>query len=75
MLRLHAVSIADRFLDLGGDSLKAGRIVARVHAKFAVQVPLRTLLDSATVEEMAASVTSALVDQIDSEQHGRLKGD
>lgn len=63
VLGLHAVSIVDRFLDLGGDSLKAGRIVARVRAAFAVHVSLRTLLESASVEEMAASVTSALLDQ------------
>jgi len=67
VLGLHAVSLTDRFLDLGGDSLKAGRIVASIHSSFGVQVPIRTLLESATVEDMAASIGAAMLDQIDNE--------
>lgn len=67
VLGLHAVSVTDRFLDLGGDSLKAGRIITQVNSAFGVQVPLRTLLESATVEQMASSITSAMMDQIESE--------
>jgi amino acid adenylation domain-containing protein len=71
VLGLHAVSMTDRFLDLGGDSLKAGRIVARIRSAFGVQVPLRTLLEAATVADMAVSVTSAMLDRIDSEPDKR----
>jgi len=67
VLGLHAVSITDRFLDLGGDSLKAGRIVARVNSAFGVQVQFQALLEAATVAEMAIAVTSAVLDQVDSE--------
>jgi acyl carrier protein len=73
VLGLDAVSVTDRFLDLGGDSLKAGRIVAQVNSAFGIQVPIRTLLEAATVEDMALSVTSAMLDQIDDETDGRAE--
>jgi acyl carrier protein len=64
VLGLSAVSMTDRFLDLGGDSLKAGRIAAHVNSAFCVQVSIRTLLEAATVQDMAVSVTSAMPVQI-----------
>jgi acyl-coenzyme A synthetase/AMP-(fatty) acid ligase/acyl carrier protein len=75
VLGLDAVGITDRFLDLGGDSLQAGRIVARVNSAFGVHVQLRALLDTATVAEMAVSVTCAILDQIDTEPRKPPEGD
>lgn len=67
VLGLKAVGVTDRFLDLGGDSLKAGRIVARINSVFGVQVPIRTLLEAATIEDMTRSLNSALLEQIECE--------
>jgi amino acid adenylation domain-containing protein len=54
------VAIDADFLDLGGNSLLAVRIGARVLAEFEVAVPLSALLEAATVERMALLVTEQL---------------
>ena len=47
----------DNFLDLGGHSLAAARIVTRVIDKFRLELPLQVLFDSPTVEKMAAVIS------------------
>ena len=56
MLDLEEVGIDDQFLELGGDSLAAMRIAARVTEVARVEVPMSALLATATVAEMAAVV-------------------
>src|SRR6185503_10023850 len=59
VLGLDTIGVGDVFLDLGGDSLQAGRIVARISDACGARLPLHTLLQAATVEAMAISVTQA----------------
>jgi amino acid adenylation domain-containing protein len=56
VLELGEIGMHDRFLELGGDSLKAIRIVSRVIAHFQVDIPLTALFDSPTVGDMALAV-------------------
>ena len=58
VLELDEIGIHDNFLDLGGNSLAATRIVSRVIAKFQIEIPLRTLFQSPTVAEMAAVISA-----------------
>ena len=60
VLGLEAVGVNDRFLDLGGSSLAAMRIGARVRSVFAVEVAVSTLLAAATVADMTLAVLGAL---------------
>lgn len=53
VLDLEQVGIEDDFLELGGNSLLATQIVARVRAIFQVEIPLRELLGASTVVRMA----------------------
>ncbi len=62
VLDLDTIGVNDRFVDLGGSSIGAGRICAWVHATFGHQIPVAVLLDSATVADMAVQVTAALAD-------------
>ena len=57
VLGIDRVGIHDNFLDLGGHSLAATRIVTRVIDKFHLELPLQALFDSPTVEKMAAAIT------------------
>ncbi len=61
VLDLEEVGIDDQFLELGGDSLAAMRIAARVMEVARVEVPMSTLLEAATVAEMATVVREQLL--------------
>ncbi|MFC1716326.1 AMP-binding protein [Candidatus Poribacteria bacterium] len=56
VLGLEQVGVEDSFFDLGGHSLLATRIVSRTIKEFQVDVPLRSILQSSTVADMAAIV-------------------
>ncbi|HEX5216627.1 MAG TPA: non-ribosomal peptide synthetase [Vicinamibacterales bacterium] len=53
VLGLDRLGIHDNLFELGGDSLMATRIVARVKTAFQVDLPLRALFDSPTVAQTA----------------------
>jgi amino acid adenylation domain-containing protein len=55
-LGLEQVGVNDQFLDLGGHSLHATQIVSRIRETFQVDIPLQSLLDAATVADMAALI-------------------
>jgi acyl carrier protein len=52
-LELERVGVHDNFFDLGGHSLTATRIIARVVKTFTLELPIRALFDCPTVAEMA----------------------
>jgi len=56
VLRLGKVGIHDNFLDIGGDSLAAAQIIARVITSFQLELPLRALLQSPTIAQMTAVI-------------------
>jgi thioesterase domain-containing protein/acyl carrier protein len=60
VLGRDTVGFHDHFFDLGGESLQAMRITARIRKVFAVDVELRWFLDAPTVAEMAQVVGERL---------------
>ena len=56
LLKVDKVGIHDNFFDLGGHSLLATQIVSRIRSTLSVEVPLRCLFESPTVEQMAAAI-------------------
>lgn len=53
VLGIQPISIQEEFFDLGGNSLLAVRLVARIQQAFGKNVPLSALFQYGTVEEMA----------------------
>jgi acyl carrier protein len=65
VLAVDAVGINDRFLDLGGDSLRATQILARVIDQFGVEIEHRVLLLTPTIAAMALAILQQQVGQLD----------
>ncbi|MGD8909357.1 MAG: LLM class flavin-dependent oxidoreductase, partial [Chromatiales bacterium] len=54
VLLVQQIGMQDNFFDLGGHSLTAAQLIARLRATFGVELPLRTLFEASTVEQVAA---------------------
>jgi acyl-coenzyme A synthetase/AMP-(fatty) acid ligase/acyl carrier protein len=72
VLDLDEIGVHDMFLELGGDSLKATRIVSRVIRYFHVEIPLSALLQSPTVGDMALVVFKYQAAKVGEHQVGGL---
>ena len=59
VLGIEQVGIDDRFLYLGGDSLKAMEIVSRVTELFGAQIPMSMMLGPVTIADMANAIAAA----------------
>ena len=57
ILGLDKVGVEDNFFEIGGHSLLATRIISRCRQRFQVDVPLKLLFDSPTIETLALLIT------------------
>uniref|UniRef100_UPI0013D50505 non-ribosomal peptide synthetase n=1 Tax=Myxococcus vastator TaxID=2709664 RepID=UPI0013D50505 len=60
VLRLESVGLHDNFFEVGGHSLLAMQLVARVREAFRVDLPLRDVFESATVAALAERISRAV---------------
>ncbi|MBR0775195.1 amino acid adenylation domain-containing protein [Bradyrhizobium diazoefficiens] len=60
LLKVESLGITDNFFDLGGHSLLAGQAMARVARALGVSLPINTIFDAPTVEELARRVDEAM---------------
>ncbi|HEX6290617.1 MAG TPA: condensation domain-containing protein, partial [Herpetosiphonaceae bacterium] len=59
VLRLPRVGVRDNFFALGGHSLLATQVISRVRAAFQLEIPVRSLFDAPTIEELARRIADA----------------
>ncbi len=59
VLDLDEVGVFDHFLELGGDSLRAARVLSRVRDMFGVSVALRSFFETPTVAGLAIAINEA----------------
>jgi acyl carrier protein len=55
-LRLERVGVENKFFDLGGHSLVALQIIARVRSTFRVELTIRHIFEAPTVAQLAAEI-------------------
>ena len=60
VLKKDTIGVTDNFLALGGHSLLAIRLLGKISKTFGVRLPLRSLFESPTVEQIAAAVDTAV---------------
>jgi amino acid adenylation domain-containing protein len=72
VLGVPGIGILDRFLDLGGNSLKAMQIITRMQNALDHVLPLESLFNMATVSEQAAAIEKYLVATSNGEQSTAL---
>jgi acyl carrier protein len=72
VLKLKQIGIHDNFLELGGHSLHATRILTRVIKTFRVELSIRALLETPTVAQMAKVIVEHLAAQADPATLARL---
>jgi acyl carrier protein len=56
LLGVAQVGLHDSFLELGGDSLLATRLMARLREQWDLDLPLRLIFEASTVAELAAAL-------------------
>jgi thioesterase domain-containing protein/acyl carrier protein len=68
LLGISQVGVRDDFFDLGGHSLIAVRLFARIRKLFSVDFPVSVLFDAPTIEAVAALIRAARPDDGSDEQ-------
>jgi amino acid adenylation domain-containing protein len=56
LLNTREIGVHDNFFLLGGNSFLGIQVIARVHEKFGVKVPLRSLFEGPTIAELAGQI-------------------
>nr|AJY78093.1 polyketide synthase [Myxococcus virescens] len=63
-LGLRGIGVYDRFVDLGGHSLIAIRVLAELKNHFGVDLPLGAIFRAPTIAELAEAIEQALLDEV-----------
>ncbi len=64
ILGVEAIGLGDDFFEMGGHSLAAARVMARIRLIFGVELPIRALFENPTLAALARRVSVALRDSI-----------
>ncbi|TYO64150.1 amino acid adenylation domain-containing protein [Bradyrhizobium hipponense] len=68
LLGLEQVGVDDDFFRLGGHSLMATRIIARVYSELGLRVPVRSLFSAPTVRQFASTIVEQIAERIKAAQ-------
>jgi acyl carrier protein len=72
VLGVQRVGVRDDFFDLGGHSMLAIQVVSRVRELYLIDLQLRSLFESPTVEGLAREIAGVLLNQTGGGEAGRF---
>jgi amino acid adenylation domain-containing protein len=72
VLRVPGIGVLDRFLDLGGNSLKAMQVITRLQNALEHVLPLESFFNMASVREQAATIEQYLASTTNADEHTAL---
>ena len=75
VLEIDQVGIQDKFLELGGNSLQATRIISKVLNTFKVKLSLQSLFAAPTIAEMAGLIIQNQAKKVDQNELDRMLAD
>jgi amino acid adenylation domain-containing protein len=75
VLKIEVIGIHDKFLELGGDSLQAIRIVSKVLNKYKVKLSLQSLFSAPTISNMAGLIIQNQAKMLDQNEFDRILDD
>ncbi|MFN8596438.1 MAG: amino acid adenylation domain-containing protein, partial [Anaerolineae bacterium] len=64
LLKVERVSIDANFFELGGHSLLATQLVSRLRTEFEVEVPVRSVFEAPTIEQLAVVIAQHQAEQV-----------
>ena len=73
VLRVDGIGVQNSFLDLGGHSLQAMKLIARISEVLKVDVSVVEVLQSLTIEKMVQIVTLKKSTHVEPEVHGEFE--
>ena len=59
VLDLERVGVYSNFFEIGGHSLRATRVISRIHKTFGIELPLRSLFEFSTVAALSEKIDAA----------------
>jgi acyl carrier protein len=65
LLNLEQVSVHDNFFMLGGHSLLGTQLISQIRGTFGVELALRTLFESPTIEQLSTEIEQLIMAQVD----------
>ncbi|WP_309733011.1 phosphopantetheine-binding protein, partial [Chamaesiphon sp. OTE_75_metabat_556] len=60
LLKYGAIARTDNFFDLGGHSLLATQLIARIRDNFKIELPLRQIFESPTLDRLATYLDTCM---------------
>jgi nonribosomal peptide synthetase DhbF len=72
VLKLDRVGLHDDFFEIGGHSLHAMKVMARLNSQLGADVPLRKLFDDPTIEALAKAVDAAVLESLEDGELERI---
>jgi acyl carrier protein len=65
LLNLEQVSVHDNFFMLGGHSLLGTQLISQIRGAFGVELALRTLFESPTIEQLSTEIEQLIMAQVE----------